>query len=178
MKRPATRRHGAAVRVVGPLHWVIYPALAAMAATLVLSTHVRLFGLPPPEPIFGLILAFSWPLIRPSILGPLMLFVVGIFTDLELDTTLGLWTLTFIAVYGVVLAARAFIVGQQVAVLFAWYAGLTTAAMLCIYLFTLVEAGVAPTIVGAILQWIPTVALFPLGYLLIQRFDDGDVRFR
>ena len=138
---------GAAVWVVGPLHWVVYPALAAMAATLVLSTHVRLFGLPPPEPIFGLILAFSWPLIRPSILGPLMLFVVGIFTDLELDSTLGLWTLTFLAVYGVVLAARAFIVGQAGGrAARPWYVGLTTAGdgPVQVYLFTLVGGGSGP----------------------------------
>ena len=178
MRRPASRRSGAAVRVVGPLHWVVYPALMACAATLVLSTHVRLFGLPPPEPIFGLILAFSWPLIRPSMLGPLVLFLVGIFTDLELDNPLGLWTIALLGVYGVTLTARAFIVGQQTGVLLAWYVGLTSAAILCVYLFTLVEAGVAPTIVGAILQWVPTVLLFPLGYILIQRFDDGDVRFR
>ena len=178
MRRPSTRRSGATVRVVGPLHWLFYPALMAMAATLVLSTHVRLFGLPPPEPIFGLILAFSWPLIRPSMLGPMVLFIVGLFTDLELDSTLGVWALTLLAVYGVTLGARAFIVGQQVGVLLAWYVGLTTAAILCVYLFTLVEAGVAPTIVGTLLQWLPTVALFPLGYILIQRFDDGDVRFR
>ncbi len=178
MRRPSSRRSGAAVRVVGPLHWLIYPALMAMAATLVLSTHVRLFGLPPPEPIFGMVLAFAWPLIRPSMLGPIVLFLVGLFTDLELDSTLGLWALTLLAVYGVTLGARSYIVGQQVGVLLAWYVGLTTAAILCIYLFTLVEAGVAPTIVGAILQWLPTVALFPLGYMLIQRFDDGDVRFR
>jgi rod shape-determining protein MreD len=178
MKRPAARRRGASVRVVGPLHWVIYPALACMAATLILATPVRLFGLPPPEPIFPMILAFAWPLIRPSMLGPFFLLLTGLFLDLELDGPLGLWALVLLAVYGITLGARAFIVGQQVGVLFAWYAGLTSAAILCSYLFMMVEANVAPTIVGAILQWFPTILLFPLGFWLIQRFDDGDVRFR
>jgi rod shape-determining protein MreD len=178
MKRPAARRRGAAVRVVSPLHWVVYPALLCMAATLVLATPVRLFNLPPPEPIFPMVLAFAWPLIRPSMIGPIFLFFTGVFLDLELDNPLGLWTLALLGVYGVTLAARAFIVGQQLGVLFAWYAGLTTAAILAAYAFMTIEAGVAPTIVGAILQWLPTMMLFPLGYWLVQRFDDGDVRFR
>jgi rod shape-determining protein MreD len=171
-------RNRAAVRVVGPLHWVIYPSLMCMAATLVLATPVRVFGLPPPEPIFPMALAFAWPLIRPSMLGPIFLFITGLFLDLELDGPLGLWTLALLGVYGITLAARSFIVGQEIGALFAWYGGLTSAAILCTYLFMMVEAGVAPTIVGAVLQLVPTLMLFPLSYGLVQRFDDGDVRFR
>jgi rod shape-determining protein MreD len=178
MRRPAARKRGAAVRVVGPLHWVVYPALICMALTVVLSTPVRLFGMPPPEPIFPMVLAFAWPLIRPSMMGPAFLLITGLFLDLELDGPLGLWALVLLGVYGVTLAARAFIVGQQIAVLFGWYVGLTSAGILGSYLFMMVESGVAPTVVGAILQWFPTVLLFPAGYWLIQRFDDGDVRFR
>jgi rod shape-determining protein MreD len=178
MRRPASRRRGTTVRVVGPLNWVVYPSLICMAATLILATPVRLFGLPPPEPIFPMILAFAWPLIRPSMLGPIFLLLNGLFLDLELDNPLGLWVLVLLGVYGITLGARSFIVGQQVGVLFAWYGGLTSAAILCAYVFMMVQAGVAPTIVGAILQWLPTVMLFPIAYWLIQKFDDGDVRFR
>ena len=39
MRRPV------AVRVVGPLQWVVYPSLAAVAATVILGTPIQLFGL-------------------------------------------------------------------------------------------------------------------------------------
>jgi rod shape-determining protein MreD len=63
-------RRPVAVRVVGPLQWIVYPALAAVAATVVLATPVQLFGLHLPEPVAPMILAFAWPLIRPSMTAP------------------------------------------------------------------------------------------------------------
>ena len=64
MRRPV------AVRVVGPMQWIVYPALAAVAATVVFATPVELFGLTLPEPVFPMVLAFAWPLIRPSMTAP------------------------------------------------------------------------------------------------------------
>ena len=171
-------RPRSAVRVVGPLHWVIYPSLLCMAATLVFGTPVRMFGLPLPEPVFPLVLAFAWPLIRPSMIGPLMLLATGVFADLYHHAPLGLTAVAAIGVYGCVLAARSFIVGQDVRVLFAWWMGLLIVAFVFDYLFIMLQARVAPTIVGVLLQFAPTAALFPLAWILYQRFDDVDVRFR
>ena len=168
----------ASVRVVGPLDWVVYPALACIAATLILATPVRLFGLPPPEPVFPMILAFAWPLIRPSILGPVALLFLGVFLDMLWGGPLGLWSLALLGVYGAVLGARSFIVGQELPVLLLWYAGLSCGAFLFLYLFVMLDVKVTPTIVGVLLQLFATLLLFPLAYLLVQRFDDGDVRFR
>ena len=39
MRRPV------AVRVVGPVQWIIIPALVTVAVTIVLATPVELFGL-------------------------------------------------------------------------------------------------------------------------------------
>ena len=84
MRRPV------AVRVVGPLQWIVYPSLLAILATLVLATPVTLFGLSLPEPIIPMVLAFAWPLIRPSITAPLALLALGLFLDLLFYTPLGL----------------------------------------------------------------------------------------
>jgi rod shape-determining protein MreD len=64
-------RRAITVRVVGPLQWIVYPALIAIAVTVLLAIPFRLFGLNLPEPVFPLVLAFAWPLIRPSMLAPL-----------------------------------------------------------------------------------------------------------
>ena len=63
-------RRGGAVRVVGPTQWIIYPALAVLAATLLLGTPIEVFGLKLPEPVLPMVLAFAWPLIRPSMAAP------------------------------------------------------------------------------------------------------------
>lgn len=167
-----------AVRVVGPVQWILYPALIVIAATVILATPVELFGLKLPEPVLPLILAFAWPLIRPSMVAPAALFGLGLFLDMFWGGTLGLWPLCLLSVYGVVLASRNLLVGQETQVLFVWYAVAALVAFVMAYLIVTLDAGRAPSILSLIGQVVPTLLLFPVADWMIQRFDDGDVRFR
>lgn len=172
MRRPV------AVRVVGPLQWIVYPGLAAAAATVILATPVEMFGLKLPEPIVPLVLAFAWPLIRPSVAAPVVLFLLGLFLDLFLGPGLGLWPLCLLAVYGGVLIVRNLLAGQETLFLFAWYAACVALAFVLAYLVVGLRAGAAPSLLALLGQMVPTLLLFPAAHWLIERFDDGDVRFR
>lgn len=166
------------MRVVGPVQWIVYPALAAVATTILLATPVELFGLKMPEPVLPLVLAFAWPLIRPSMVAPAVLFGLGLFLDLMWGGTLGVWPLSLMIVYGVVLAGRNLLAGQETQILFIWYAICTLTAFLLAYLMVSVKVGNAPSILSLMGQMIPTLLLFPIADWMIQRFDDGDLRFR
>lgn len=166
------------VRVVGPTQWVFYPALAVIAITVILATPVELFGLKLPEPVLPLVLAFSWPLIRPSMVAPAVLFGLGLFLDLFWGGTLGLWPLCLLSVYGVVLASRNLLAGQETRILFVWYATCALVAFVLAYLIVTLSTGRAPSLLSLLGQVIPTLLLFPVADWMIQRFDDGDMRFR
>ena len=172
MRRPA------AVRVIGPLQWIVYPALAAAAATLVLGTPLRLFGFSLPEPVLPMVLAFAWPLIRPSMIAPAVLFALGLGLDLFWAGPLGLWPLCLLAVYGVVLLSRNLLAGQETVFLFVWYVACTGLAFLMAYVIVTMDAGNAPNLLALAGQVFPTLLLFPLADWMIQRFDDGDTRLR
>jgi rod shape-determining protein MreD len=163
--------------VVGPQDWILYPALVAMALTVLFGTPARLFGLALPEPVFPMVLAFAWPLIRPSVLAPIAVLLCGLFLDLMWGGTLGLWPVVMLGVYGVVLGVRGLILGQETLVLFFWYAGATAVAYAVAWAFVTMDAGAPPSIFGGMLQAGVTIALFPAANYLLQRFDD-DVRFR
>jgi len=171
-------RRPIAVRVVGPMQWIVYPSLAVIALTIVFGTPVELFGLQLPEPIFALVLAFAWPLIRPSMLAPVVLFVLGLFVDLFLGGVLGVWPLGLMAVYGIGLLGRNLLAGQETSVLFGWYAACVALAFLLGYLVVSAIALNAPSILSLLGQMIPTLLLFPVANWMIERFDDGDTRFR
>ncbi|WP_346426496.1 hypothetical protein [Brevundimonas naejangsanensis] len=166
------------VRMVGPMQWIGYPALIAAAATVLFAIPLRLFGLPLPEPVWPLVLAFAWPLIRPSMLAPAVLFVLGLFLDLFWGGALGLWAISLLAVYGVILLAAKFLSGQATIVLFALYVISTGLAFTVAYAVTRMDAGNGPSLLAMAGQVIPTLLLFPLADWLIERFDDADVRFR
>lgn len=172
MRRPA------AVRVVGPLQWIIYPALAAVAATIVLATPAELYGLRLPEPVIPMALAFAWPLIRPSMIGPAMLFALGLFLDIFWGGPLGLWPLCLMGVYGTVLVSRNLLAGHEGVVRFGWYLVCTVAAFVLAYAIVALRAANPPAILPVLGQVIPTLLLYPVAHWLIERFDDGDTRFR
>lgn len=172
MRRPV------AVRVVGPLQWIVYPALITLAATVVLGTPFHLFGLHLPEPVIPMVLAFAWPLIRPSMTAPAVLFLVGLFLDLFWNGPLGLWPLCLMAVYGAVLLSRNLLAGHEGLIRFFAYAACTLGAFAMAYLIVMVRAGNAPAILPLIGQIVPTLLLFPIANWMLERFDDGDIRFR
>jgi rod shape-determining protein MreD len=172
MRRPV------AVRVVGPVQWIFIPAGVTLVVTILLATPVELFGLHLPEPVIPMVLAFAWPLIRPSIIAPLVLALLGLLLDILTYGPLGLWGLALLAIYAVVLASRSFLIGQDTAVLFAWYGACCTLAFLMAYVVVSVIARNPPSLLSLIGQVVPTLLLFPFANQMIERFEDGDVRFR
>jgi len=171
-------RRPTAVRVVGPMQVIVYPSLAALALTVVLGTPLRLFGFGLPEPVLPMVLAFAWPLIRPSMVAPAMLFGLGLFLDLFWGGTLGLWPFALLVVYGLMLAGRNLMVGQETLFLFVLYVATTGFAFVLVYLIVTMSASNAPSVFATLGQFVPTLLLFPIADWMIQRFDDGDVRFR
>ena len=158
--------------------WIGLPALACVAVTVVLGTPLRLFGLALPEPVFPVVLAFAWAVIRPSMLGPFALLLLGLFLDLFWGSPLGLWAAALLAAYSLTLFARSLLVGQATSTLAAWYVAAAALAFTAAYLFTMLGSRVTPNLLAAALQMAVTVALFPLAYRLIVRFEDADIRFR
>jgi rod shape-determining protein MreD len=164
-----------------PLHpwiWLGVPLALSMLATIVMATPIRLFGLAMPEPVFPAVLAYAWAVIRPSLLGPFALLLAGLFLDIFWGSPLGLWGLSLLLAYGLALAARSLMVGQSEWVLCLWYWALSAIAFGTAYLLSWLHSGVTPNLVGAILQFAPTAALYPAAHLLVDRFEDADVRFR
>ena len=172
------RRAAVTVRTGGAMQWIGWPAIIAAVGTLLLATPVEMFGLQLPEPILPLLLAFAWPLIRPSLVAPALLFALGLLLDVLLYTPLGLWPLCLLVPYGIVLAARSFLAGQETRVLFFWFCLTSGLAFLLAYLIVTLVGGRAPSLLALLGQVAPTLLLFPLSNALIQRFDDVDVRYR
>lgn len=167
-----------AARPLDPWHWLAAPTLACIFATLLFATPIRIAGLQLPEPIFPLVPAFAWAMIRPSILAPAFLLGLGLFLDLLWGGPLGLWPLSMLIGYAGILLSRSMMTGQSRAVLWSWFAAMTFLVMGAGYLLSMMDAGAAPSPMAAFWQFLPTVLLYPFAHRLIERFEDADVRFR
>jgi rod shape-determining protein MreD len=167
-----------AARPLNPWTWLAAPALACAAATLLLSAPIRIAGFALPEPVFGMVLAFAWPVIRPAALAPFALMAYGVFTDLFWGAPTGLWGLSLLAAYAGALFLRQLMQGQSWQALWLWFAAFTALAMGAAYFLASLSALNPPGFTGVAWQYVATIALYPFAHRLIERFEDADVRFR
>lgn len=168
----------AGARPLAPWRWIGVPLLQCLILTVLFSLPFRLFGLGLPEPIFPMVPAFAWAIIRPSMLAPLAVLVMGLFLDTLWSAPMGLWAVSLLLVYGAALVGRSMMAGQAFPVMWGWYGLATALALGSAYLFSMVSAHATADPLAVGWQFLATVILFPFAHLLIDRFEDADVRFR
>lgn len=165
-------------RPLDPWRWIAAPAAACIGATILFAIPIRVFGLQLPEPVFPVIPVFAWAVIRPSVLAPFVILVMGLFLDVFWSGPLGLWALSLLVGYAGVLALRNMLTGQSRPIMWSWFAGITGLTMLAGYLFIMLDARAAPSLIAVSWQLLATSLLYPFAHRLIDRFEDADVRFR
>ena len=168
----------ASVRPRRPSAWLAAPMLLCALASLIFALPVRVAGLQLPEPVFAMVPAFAWAAIRPSILAPFALLIVGAFLDLLWGAPLGLWPLCLMFAYAFTFTMRPSLSGQNFAALWAWYAAACMVGMAAGMVLTTLAAGVVPNLIGAAWQWLASAALFPAAHRLINRHQEAEGRFR
>jgi rod shape-determining protein MreD len=149
-----------------------------LGLTVLFGIPMRVFGLQLPEPVFPMAAAFAWAVIRPSVLAPFAVLLMGLFLDFFWGGPIGLWALCMLVAYGISLAGRTMMAGQSRAILWAWYAMVTGAAMLLGYLVVMLDVRSTPGLVPLAWQFLATIILYPFAHRLIEMFEDADVRFR
>ena len=161
-----------------PIGWLAVPMLLAILATMVLATPIRIFGFGLPEPVFPLALAFAWALIRPSVMPPFALLLLGLFLDVYWGGPQGLWPLCLLAAYASVLIVRRLITGNEFVMVWLWYGAATAIAFGVGFVLKTMADGQAPNLFALGWQYLATLILFPFAHRLIERYEDADVRFR
>lgn len=161
-----------------PVRSMGVPMAACMVATLLFTAPIRVFGLRAPEPVFAMVPMFAWAVVRPSMLAPLCLLILGLFDDLVWGGRMGLWGLGLLVAYGFVMVTRDLMTGQSRLMMWVWWAATLTVCMGAVYLAVRVITGNAPNPLAVAGQWLPTFLLYPVADRLISRFEDADPRFR
>lgn len=167
-----------AARPLNPWRWLGVPVGLCLLATLLFAAPIRIFGQPLPEPVFPMAPVFAWALIRPSIIAPFAILAMGLFLDLFWGGPLGLWALSLLIGYALVLFSRNMLTGQSRAMMWIWYAGACAVTMLAGFLFVMLDGKNTANLIAVLWQLLATAVLYPFAHRLIERFEDADVRFR
>lgn len=165
-------------RSLEPWRWLGLPMLYVLAATLVLSVPLRFWGVGLPEPLFAMPVVFAWAVIRPSVLAPFCVALMGLFMDQIWGAPTAFWSVCLLLAYGIVLGSRAMLAGQSRGVMWASYGVVTALSMGAGFLITMLDVKGMPNPLAVFWQYVATVVLYPFADWLIERFEDADVRFR
>jgi rod shape-determining protein MreD len=78
------------------------PFLCAVVGVVTSNVPVSIFGAMVPPPMFGLMPVYFWCLVRPDLMPPFAVFIIGVLQDLLGGGPPGVWTLSFIGSYAIV----------------------------------------------------------------------------
>ncbi|MDI1364776.1 MAG: hypothetical protein PSX79_07915, partial [bacterium] len=91
---------------------------------------------------------------------------------------MGLWGLSLLVGYAMVLSTRNMMTGQSRPMMWVWFAGVSAVTMIAGFLFSMLDSLAMPSLLAVFWQFLATALLFPFAHRLVDRYDDADVRFR
>ena len=121
----------------------VIPFLCAVVCAILANVPVSVSGGIIPPPVLALMPVYYWCLVRPDLMPPFAVFLIGILQDLLSGSPPGVWTVSFVAAYALVdreresfagLSGVGAILGFAAAML---TAGATAYAVIAIYYWNL-----------------------------------------
>src|ERR1700743_3642510 len=80
----------------------LLPLLCGLVAVLLSNLPLSLTNGLVPAPLLGLVPIYFWGLVRPDLMTPAAVFVIGLAEDMMAGGPPGVWTLSFVIAYGVI----------------------------------------------------------------------------
>lgn len=144
------------------------------SATLYLATVVTVLPFPIPGyivvvPLFTLMPVYYWTIYRPDLLRPPVVFAGGVVLDLLTGAPLGLSSLLLLMAQAVILMQRRFFVDRLFPFLWGGFTLLAAVAVALLWLTGGLSGGLVLDPRPATLQWVLSVACFPVvGHVLMR----------
>ena len=86
----------------GRIFSALLPLLCGLVAVLLSNLPLSLTNGLVPAPLLGLVPVYFWCLVRPDLMTPAAVFVIGLLEDMMAGGPPGVWTLAFVITYGVI----------------------------------------------------------------------------
>ncbi|HUA51241.1 MAG TPA: rod shape-determining protein MreD [Candidatus Sulfotelmatobacter sp.] len=113
-------------------------------------------------PAFTLMSVFYWTVYRPDLMPASAVFAIGVIQDFAAGAPLGVTSLILLGTHGVVLGQRRLFVGKPFAMAWAGFALVDAAAAAVSWSFASLLAGEPLAVAASLLQFVVTLAVFPI----------------
>ena len=127
-------------------------------------------------PLLPLTAVYHWAIQRPDLLPAYVVFFIGLLVDLLSGGPIGVNTLVFITVYGVIFSQRRFFIGKSFHVTWLGFALVAAAAALQSWLLVSLYYVTVIRPDAVLFQYAVTVALYPIPAWLFLRWQQVFLR--
>jgi rod shape-determining protein MreD len=125
----------------------------------VIPTHIPVYM--EVAPILPLVSIYHWAIYRPNLLPVFAVFILGLLQDIMVGTPIGLYTLVFLTVYGIVTSQRRFFTGKSFLLYWLGFAAIAMLASFESYFLGSVWNGIILDFNAAIFQYLILLGIFP-----------------
>ena len=142
--------------------WQCTPALLAMAGVLVslipfgLVTHWLVF------PALALTAVYFWAINQPSLLPPILIFLIGLAQDFLSGGPVGLWAFVYLVAYAGVLSQRSILFAQSFPMLWAGFLIVASIVGILVWLVGSFYYSQALNVMPIALQVLVTAMVYPV----------------
>ena len=113
-------------------------------------------------PSFALMTIYCWALYRPDLMPPYTVFLIGLFQDLMSGGPLGMWSLVYLAVYGVVVSQRLFFIGKAFLAIWFGFGFMALVASTMAWLVSCFYFGMVLSPLSVLVQALLSFILYPV----------------
>lgn len=121
-------------------------------------------------PSFALIAIYIWILVRPGLMTPASVFLLGVFQDLVWGGPVGLWGMVFLAVWAFTVSQRRFLEGRGFGLIWAGFGVVAIGSGLLAWIIASVFYGVPMPVIPILSQTVLSFAVYPLFAKMIPFF--------
>jgi len=140
----------------------ILPALLAVMLVILANTPVSFTGGLLPAPVLALAAVYFWVLVRPDLMPPFAVLVIGLLEDLLSGGPPGLWAAGFLAAYTLTDRQRETFAGLTGAGVFVGFAGAVLLAAATAYGLAALVYLRLPPLPPLLLESVSTLVFYPL----------------
>ena len=137
------------------------PALSAVLLVMLVNLPVTLTGGLFPAPLLALTAVYFWALVRPDLMPPYLVLVIGLFEDLLSGGPAGIWATGFMAAYALVDRQRENLAGLAGAAAVLGFGAAMALAATATFVLTWIMYMRQPPLAPLLLASVFTVLFYP-----------------
>jgi rod shape-determining protein MreD len=140
----------------------LLPCVSALLLVLLVNLPVSLSGGLLPAPLLALTAVYFWALVRPDLMPPFAVLLIGLLEDLFSGGPPGAWAMGFIAAYALVDRQRDNLAGLSGVAAVVGFAAAMALAATATFVLTWIMYLRAPPVASLLLASVATVLFYPV----------------